>query len=174
MQVSLDADVNEAKRVKLGQMETYMGFRTQLPKPTQEDAHLRHILRFYTARSFAKSGYDNVFVLPEVALNGEQIEIDVAATDDDKQTLLAICETESVTQRTFEQLELLKNAENTSVVVIYSQYGSHNDLPETFREEFESKKFQLVAVVPPPFDDVYEYDIWMFETTFRNVLEELT
>src|SRR5690606_26653980 len=79
MHLQLDADQNTGRRVDLSRVETYVDFRTQLPKPTREDAHLRHILRFYTARSFAKSGYDDVYVLPDVTLNGPNLDVAVMA-----------------------------------------------------------------------------------------------
>lgn len=172
MHLQLDAEQNQGRRVDLSRVETYVEFRTQLPKPTHEDAHLRHILRFYTARSFAKSGYENVYVRPDVSLNGQKVEIDVVAVDDAKQTMLAICEPDSITQETLDRLALLKEVEDAGVVIIYSRFGKDRKVVETFQPQFDAKKFRLVAVVPPPFDDVYEYDIWMFETTFRNILEE--
>lgn len=172
MQLQLDAEQNLDRRVDLSKVETYVDFRTQLPKPTKEDTHLRHILRFYTARSFAKSGYENIYVLPDVSVDGQQVEIDVMATGDEKRTMLAICEPDSITPETLDKLSLLKGVEETGVVIIYSRFGKDRNVVETFKPEFDAKKFRLVAVVPPPFDDVYEYDIWMFETTFRNILED--
>ena len=170
MHLQLDADQNTGRRVDLSRVETYVDFRTQLPKPTREDAHLRHILRFYTARSFAKSGYDDVYVLPDVTLNGQNLDVDVMAVSDSRQTMLAICEPDSITQETLDKLSLLAEVEDAGVVIVYSRFGKDRGVAETFKPQFDAKKFRLVAVVPPPFDDAYEYDIWMFETTFRNVL----
>lgn len=171
MLVELDAGANAARTITLEQMETYMMFRTMLPKPTHEEAHLRHILRFYIARSFAKGSYDAVYILPELTLDGEPLSVDVAATDGD-QVMVAICEPESITPDTIKRLERLESAENAQAIVVYSQYGSDAGIADRFSDTFASRKFRLTAVVPPPFDDVYEYDIWMFETTFRNVLED--
>lgn len=172
MQLQLDAEQNRDRQVDLSRVETYVDFRTQLPKPSKEDAHLRHILRFYTARSFAKGGYEHVYVLPAVSLDGQPVELDVVATADGKRTMLAVCEPDSVTPETLEKLSRLTDVPEAGVVIIYSRYGKDRGVVEAFKPQFDAKQFRLVAVVPPPFDDVYEYDIWMFETTFRNVLED--
>jgi len=158
-------------KAKPSQTETYMAFRTAIPKPTDEDAHLRHILRFYVVRAMQKRGEENVYVLPQFNIGDETIRVDVAAGDAGKYTL-SICEPGSVTPETEKILDLLKDEEGIEVIIVHSQYGQPGDVMTKFKEQLESKKFQLLAVVPPPFDDVYEYDIWMFETTFRNLLEE--
>jgi len=66
-------------------------------------------------------------------------------------------------------LEKLKDEENIQVLVLHSQYGKPGKVAEKFADQIASKKFRILAVVPPPFDDAYEYDIWMFETTFREL-----
>ena len=157
-------------KVMSGQTETYMAFRSAIPKPADEDAHLRHILRFYLVRAMQKKGEQDVYVLPEINLGGETIRVDVAAGSPGKYTL-SICEPESVTPETEAILEKLKDVEGVEVVIVHSQYGQPGNVMTAFQEQLESKKFHLLAVVPPPFDDVYEYDIWMFETTFRNLFE---
>ena len=171
MRVELGAAENAARAITLPQMETYVMFRTALPKPTSEEAHLRHILRFYVARSFAKGDYEKVYILPHLTVGDEPLTVDVAAIRGSEITV-AICEPESVSPATVDLLEKLHRAENAQAIVVYSQYGSDNGVAEGFKDAFDSRKFRLRAVVPPPFDDVYEYDIWMFETTFRNVLED--
>jgi hypothetical protein len=171
MQVKVDPEANQDKRADLSNMETYVDFRTVIMKPPSEDAHLRHILRFYVARSLANSGYADVYIQPQLEMDGQSLEVDVAAVGEDM-TMLAICETESVTDETIQKLEALKDADQIGVIIVYSQFGDHANVPDRFKEQVDSRKFLLTAVVPPPFDDVYEYDIWMFETTFRNILED--
>jgi len=167
----MELNQDDLVKVKPSQTETYMAFRTAIPKPTDEDAHLRHILRFYVVRAMQKRGEENVYVLPQFNLGDETIRVDVAAGEPGKYTL-SICEPGSVTPETENILDLLKDEEGVEVIVVHSQFGQPGDVMTKFKEQLESKKFQLLAVVPPPFDDVYEYDIWMFETTFRNLLEE--
>jgi hypothetical protein len=157
-------------KVMPGQTETYMAFRSAIPKPANEDAHLRHILRFYLVRAMLKRGEQDVYVLPKLNLEDQSIQVDVAAGSSGKYTL-SICEPESVTPETEAILELLKDVEGIEVVVVHSQYGQPGNVMTAFKDQLESKKYHLLAVVPPPFDDVYEYDIWMFETTFRNLFE---
>lgn len=157
-------------RAMPSQTETYMAFRTAIPKPVDEDAHLRHILRFYIVRAMQKRGEQDVYVLPQLNLADKTIRVDVAAGSPGKYTL-SICEPDSVTPETEEMLDILKDEDGIEVIVVHSQYGQPGTVMTRFKDQLEAKKFQLLAVVPPPFDDVYEYDIWMFETTFRNLFE---
>ena len=166
MEINLEASA----KVMSGQTETYMAFRSAIPKPAVEDAHLRHILRFYIVRAMQKRGEENVYVLPKLTLGEKTIQVDVAAGAADKFTL-SICEPGSVTPETEAILDLLKDLEGIEVIIVNSQYGKPGNVMTKFEEYLESGKFHLLAVVPPPFDDVYEYDIWMFETTFRNLFE---
>lgn len=166
MELKLDAQT----KVRPGQTETYMAFRSAIPKPSNEDAHLRHILRFYMARAMQKRGEQDIYVLPQVSLAEKQLRVDVAAGSPGNYTF-SICEPGSVTAETENILETLKDVEAVNVYIVHSQYGQPGNVMTKFKEQLESKKFHLLAVVPPPFDDVYEYDIWMFETTFRNLFE---
>ncbi|MBM3125465.1 MAG: hypothetical protein FJZ87_10405 [Chloroflexi bacterium] len=167
MEVKLDLQ----SKVTPSQTETYVEFRSAIPKPAYEEVHLRHILRFYIARALQKRDEQDVYILPKVDIAGQSLQVDVASGSHGKYTL-AICEPESVTPETEAILELLKDAEGIDVIVVHSQYGQPGSVMEKFKTQLEKKKFHLLAVVPPPFDDVYEYDIWMFETTFRNLFEE--
>jgi ABC-type branched-subunit amino acid transport system substrate-binding protein len=108
--------------------------------------------------------------LPQLNLADKTIRVDVAAGSPGKYTF-SICEPDSVTPETEEILDILKDEDGIEVIVVHSQYGKPGTVMTQFKDQLESKKFQLLAVVPPPFDDVYEYDIWMFETTFRNLFE---
>jgi len=167
MELRLEAQTN---KVNPGQTETYAVFRSFIPKPADEDAHLRHILRFYMIRAMQKRGEQDVFVFPLLRLAEKTFRVDVAAGSPGKYTL-SICEPDSITPETEEILEILKDVKGVDVIVLHSQYGKPGNVLTKFKEQLESKKIHLLAVVPPPFDDVYEYDIWMFETTFRNVLD---
>ena len=166
MELKLEAQ----NKVSASQTETYTAFRYAVPKPSSEDAHLRHILRFYMARAMLKRGEQDVYILPAVSINGLPVRVDAAAGAGEKYTL-SICEPGSVTAETEAILEILKNVDGVDVFIVHSQYGQPGNVMTAFKDQLESKKFHLLAVVPPPFDDVYEYDIWMFETTFRNLFE---
>ncbi len=157
-------------KVTQAQTETYMAFREAVPKPSAETAHLRHILRFYVARAMLKRGAPEVYILPTAAVDGKSVPIDVASGEPGKYSL-AICEPGSVKPPTEDILQTLSAVEGVDVIVVHSQYGKPGTVMTRFKPQLEAGKFHLLAVVPPPFDDVYEYDIWMFETTFRNLFE---
>lgn len=167
MAINFDAEANESKLIQMARMDTYVNFRTTIPKPPGEDAHLRHILRFYVARALIKRGADEAYVLPEVSVDDEPVFIDVLAKTGDN-LVAAICEPESVTPETEDTLAVLTKKAGIECVVIHSQFGDAGNLPQKFNDEIQANKIQIMAVVPPPFDDVYEYDIWMFETTFNQ------
>jgi len=166
----MELKLESQTRVNTSQTETYVIFRGVVSKPSNEEAHLRHILRFYMARAMQKRGEQEIYVLPQLKLADKTIQVDVAAGSPGKYTL-SICEPDSVTPETEQILELLKNIDGIDVFIVHSQYGQPGNVMTKFKDQLESKKFHLLAVVPPPFDDVYEYDIWMFETTFRNLFE---
>jgi len=169
MEIKLDAQ----NRVTGSETETYVAFRSAIPKPSNEDTHLRHILRFYMARAMQKRRTEKIYILPKLDIGGKKVQVDVAAVSAGKY-IFSICEPESVTPETEDILDTLRNVEGVEVIVVYSQYGQYGNVMNKFKEQFETKKFHLLAVVPPPFDDVYEYDIWMFETTFHNIYEGST
>ena len=160
MAIIIDMDANAEKRIKMERMDTYVNFRTIIRKPPSEDAHLRHILRFYVARALIKRGAEEAYVLPDVSVDEEPVAVDVLAKTDDK-LVVAICEPESVSDESVAILEKLSKQEGVECVVIHSQFGDAGTLPEKLKNEVQSNKIQIMAVVPPPFDDVYEYDIWI-------------
>lgn len=171
MDIKFEREKFEHMRLDPDQIQSYIDYRAQIPKPPGEDAHLRHILRFYIARAFLKTGAEEVYILPEIAVGEQVFKVDVIGFEGNK-TLVAITEPESVTPETESILELLKDQEGVETFIVYSTYGDPGSVPEVYKEQIDSKQFRLMAVVPPPFDDVYEYDIWMFETTFRELYAE--
>lgn len=171
MNLEFNPELFANKKILPNQMDTYVNFRTAIPKPSDEDAHLRHILRFYVARSMNKNDIPDIYVLPELTAGGKPIRLDVLGVKDGRYTA-AICEPASVTPGTEDILEELKDVDDLEVIIVHSQYGNSGNIEEKFGEQIASKKFRVLAVVPPPFDDVYEYDIWMFETTFRDLFAE--
>jgi hypothetical protein len=168
MEINFDPALNAQRKISSRNTETYVLFRSSLPKPGNEDAHLRHILRFYITRSLQKRGEQDIYVLPNLKVGEETIRVDVLAVSAGRY-IAAICEPASITQETEKILETLKGVENVEVIVVHSQFGNSGNVATMFEPQIASKKFNILAVVPPPFDDVYEYDIWMFETTFRQV-----
>lgn len=170
MQIELLTTGLDERRVKPEDTETYVIFRNAIPKPSSEETHIRHILRFYIARAMQKRGLEKIYILPELRIDDQEVQVDVAAETPEGYAL-SICEPESVTPQTKELLKLLTQVDDAEVVVVHSQYGDAGNVMDEFHDAIASKKLRLLAVVPPPFDDVYEYDIWMFETTFRDLFE---
>jgi len=168
MNLRLDLPENRGKAVTQAQLQNYMTFRADFPKPVGEDAHVRHIFRFYVARTLAKSGYTDILIRPVVQVGTHTLDVDVAAAEGNHH-VLALCEPAAVTAETTAKLDVLADAEDTEVIVLYSRHAHPGDVPQRFAQQVASRAFRLMSVVPPPFDDVFEYDIWMFELTFREV-----
>lgn len=167
MNLRIDLPENQGKAVSQEHLQSYLVFRTAFPKPAGEDAHVRHIFRFYAARTLAKDGYEGVLIRPVVEVGTQRVEVDVAAAKGDRR-VVAICEPAAVTADTSARLAVLTEAERSEVIILYSRHADPGDVPQRFAGQVASRTFRLMSVVPPPFDDVFEYDIWMFELTFRE------
>lgn len=171
MELIFDAQMTSAPKVPSDKTESYADFRSAIPRPTDEEEHLRHILRFYIARAMLKEGMEEIYVLPEIQVGEHSFRCDLLAVQPDR-TTLAICEPGSITPDAEELLALLREVDDIEVVIVHSQYGDPGNVAERFGPEIDSGKFRVLAVVPPPFDDTYEYDIWMFDLTFRDLFAE--
>jgi hypothetical protein len=168
MELIFDPQTTSASKVQSDKIDTYVTFREYIPKPPHEEEHIRHILRFYIARAMLKEEMEPIFILPDVHVSGGDLQIDLLGIKNDKISL-AICEPESITETTEDLLEKLKVVDGVEIVVVHSQYGKPGNVESKFAPEIESGKIRVLAVVPPPFDDTYEYDIWMFDLTFRDL-----
>jgi hypothetical protein len=169
MRVNLDLPENAGTAIAVAQLVNYTTFRAAMPKPPGEEAHLRNILRFYVARALSKTACDALLIRPVVCVDDHRVEVDVAAPRG-THVVLAICEPAVVTPATAEKLAILKDVSDVEVVVVHSRFASPGNVQERFKEQFASRMFRLMSVVPPPFDDVLEYDIWMFELTFQEAM----
>ena len=171
MELNFDPQTTTAYKVLPDKIETYVIFREFIPKPPREEEHLRHILRFYIARAMLKQEISEIFILPEIGVSGDTLQVDLLGIKAGKVTL-AICEPESITEETEELLDKLKDVDDVEIVVVHSQYGKPGNVETKFSSQIDSGKIRVLAVVPPPFDDTYEYDIWMFDLTFRDLFAE--
>jgi len=168
MELIFDQENTTALKVNPEKISTYAIFREFIPKPPHEDEHLRHILRFYIARAMLKQEINHIYILPEIQAGDAAVKVDLLGIKDSKVTL-AVCEPESILPETEDLLEQLKGFDDVDIVVVHSQYGKPGNVESKFAEEIDSGKIRILAVVPPPFDDTYEYDIWMFDLTFRDL-----
>ncbi len=171
MELVFDPQTTASYKVKADKIDTYVIFREFIPKPPREEEHLRHILRFYIARAMLKQEINEIFILPEIGVGGNTLQVDLLGIKAGKVTL-AICEPESITEETEELLDKLKDVDDVDIVVVHSQYGKPGNVETKFGSQIDSGKIRVLAVVPPPFDDTYEYDIWMFDLTFRDLFAE--
>jgi hypothetical protein len=115
-----------------------------------------------------KQEINEIFILPEFQVGDNSLQVDLLGIKAGQVTL-AICEPESITPETEDLLEQLKTLDGVDIVVVHSQYGKPGNVESKFAAEIENGKIRVLAVVPPPFDDTYEYDIWMFDLTFRDL-----
>ena len=109
--------------------------------------------------------------MPDACVDGNPLVPDILGVKEGKY-LAAFCDKDSVTSETEAKLETLRGEENVKALVLHSQFGSPGEIPTRFADEITTGRLRLMAVVPPPFDDAYEYDVWIFETTFRDVFAE--
>ena len=171
MELIFDPQTTAALKVQPDKIDSYVVFREAIPKPPQEEEHLRHILRFYIARAMLKQDINEIYILPEIKVGDQTLQVDLLGIKAGNVTL-AICEPESITPATEDLLEQLKDLDGVDTVIVHSQYGKPGDVESKFAQEIEDGKFRILAVVPPPFDDTYEYDIWMFDLTFRDLFAD--
>ncbi len=171
MELNFDPQTTPALKVQPDKIDSYVAFREVIPKPPHEEEHLRHILRFYIARAMLKKDISEIYILPEIKVGDQTLQVDLLGIKDSKVTL-AICEPESITPETEDLLENLKDLDGVDTVIVHSQYGKPGNVETKFAQQIEEGKFRVLAVVPPPFDDTYEYDIWMFDLTFRDLFAE--
>ena len=75
----LEFDPQNAGKQKVQTLntETYMAFRSAIPKPVTEDKHLRHILRFYLTRAMLKQGEEDIYILPKIKVGDHEFVADV-------------------------------------------------------------------------------------------------
>jgi hypothetical protein len=168
MELKFDPQAVAKNKVKEGKTTTYATFRDAIPRPSSENANLRHILRFYISRALQKRGAQDIYILPDIQVGEKSFKVDILAGTNGKYTA-AFCEPGSVTPKTEDLLDVLKDVPDVEVIIVHSQFGNPGNVMSKYSKQLETKQFRLLAVVPPPFDDVYEYDIWMFETTFNDL-----
>jgi len=168
MELKFDPQAIAQRKVQENKTTTYATFRDAISRPSGEDTNLHHILRFYISRALQKRGEQDIYILPELQVGDKSFQVDILAGTTGNYTI-AFCEPGSVTLETENMLEVLKDVQGVEVIIVHSQFGNSGNVMTKFQPQLESKQLRLLAVVPPPFDDVYEYDIWMFETTFNDL-----
>ena len=72
--------------------------------------HLRHIFRLYVARALPKTGWEEIYVLPDACVDGKPLVPDILGLKEGKY-LAAFCDKDSVTPETEAKLEMLRGEE---------------------------------------------------------------
>ncbi|HLJ60606.1 MAG TPA: hypothetical protein VKZ50_12850 [bacterium] len=172
MRVDLDLPENLGAEVTAGATRNYLAFRASSPKPAREADHHRHLLRFYVARTLARSGYHTLLVRPVVRVGQRRLRVDVAARRG-TQVVLALCDhpetTPETTPETLATLSVLTRADHVEVLLVrHATSGIDADLCRRLRAQFALPEFRLVSVALPPFDDPLECDTWIYAETLRE------
>lgn len=151
-------------------LRSYLEFQKISPNsPT--DSHAHNIMRYYVARAFDKNGFQDISVQTEFVdkNTGLSFLFDVAAVDNNNYNYYALCFPGSLTEKDIAVLELLADLEDGKVILVFSNLVSTESLRRKFKLYFENGLFQIKTMVLPPFNDLYEYDIWMFEAIFGDI-----
>lgn len=146
---------------------SYLDMRLAAPKPVDEDRHARHIERFYACRGLRKVGYQELFVLPEVHIDGSALHPDVVARRGEG-AVFVYCAAHSLDEIPRDEIRLLTSEAGPILMLVVSNVLDVERLQDEFRDLVASGRLSIRTLTLPPFDDVLEYDIWMFELTFQE------
>jgi hypothetical protein len=148
-------------------LTSYMQLRLAVPKPVDEDRHARHIQRFYACRGLRRLGYPELFVLPLVTADGRTYHPDVVGRRGDGLEFV-YCAAGSLDEIPLEEIRDLTAESGPMVMLVVANVLDVDRLSEDFRDLVGAGRVSIRTMTLPPFDDVLEYDIWMFELTFQE------
>lgn len=146
---------------------SYLLMRTVAPKPPDEDRHARHIQRFYACRGLRRLGYPELFVLPEVRADDTPLHPDVVARRGDGMVFV-YCAALSLDEIPRDEIRLITAEAGPMLMLVVANVLDVDRMSEEFRDLVSSGRMSIRTMTLPPFDDVLEYDIWMFELTFQE------
>jgi hypothetical protein len=149
-------------------LKSYLEFQKISPNSSTE-SHARNIMRYYVARAFDKNGFLDISVQTEFVDKNTGISFLFDVTAVDNYNYYALCFPGSLTEKDIAMLVLLTELENDKVILVFSNLISTESLRKKFSLYFENGLFQIKTMVLPPFDNLYEYDIWMFEAIFGDI-----
>ena len=150
-----------------GDLGSYMEMRQAAPKPVDEERHARHIQRFYACRGLHRSGYHELFVLPTVTADGRAYHPDVVGRRGEG-IVFVYCAATSLDEIPRDELAGLTIQAGPMVMLVVANVLDVDRLAEEYRDLVAAGRLSLRTMTLPPFDDVLEYDIWMFELTFQE------
>ena len=148
---------------------SYLAMRLAVPKPVSEDRHARHIQRFYACRGLHRAGYTELFVLPGVTAGTRRFQPDVVGRRPGGLEFV-YCAADSLAQVPVDEIRELTADDGPTVMVVAANVLDIDRLQEELRDEVARNRVSVRTMTLPPFDDVLEYDIWMFELTFQEAV----
>jgi hypothetical protein len=149
-------------------LKSYLEFQKISPNSPTE-SHARNIMRYYVARAFDKNGFLDISVQTEFVDKNAGLSFLFDVTAVDNYNYYALCFPGSLTEKDIAMLVLLTELEDDKVILVFSNLVSTESLRKKFNLYFENGLFQIKTMVLPPFNDLYEYDIWMFEAIFGDI-----
>jgi hypothetical protein len=152
-----------------GDLASYMELRQAVPKPVSEDRHARHIQRFYACRGLRRAGYPELFILPEVTAAERRFRPDVVGRRGDGLEFV-YCAAQSLEEIPLEEIRVLTAEAGPMVMLVVANVLDVDRLTDDLRDVVASGRVAIRTMTLPPFDDVLEYDIWMFELTFQEAV----
>lgn len=152
-----------------GDLISYVVMRQAAPKPPSEDRHVRHIQRFYACRGLRRSGYSELFVLPDVTDGERRYHPDVVGRRGEGLEFV-YCAASTLDEIPRAEIRELTAEAGPMVMLVVANVLDVDRLQEEFADLVAASRLSIRTMTLPPFDDVLEYDIWMFELTFREAV----
>lgn len=150
-----------------GDLTSYLQMRQAAAKPVDEERHARHIQRFYACRGLSRMGYGELFVLPSVSSAGGPFHPDVVGRRGDG-LMFVYCAAHSLDEIPLDEIRALTAEAGPMLMLVVANVLDVDRLQAEFHDLESSGRMSIRTMTLPPFDDVLEYDIWMFELTFQE------
>jgi len=122
----------------------YMAFRNAFgSEPGENELHM--LEKFQAARSMIQRGLHDTFVsatLRTIPETNRRLDVDVCGIDRDNLNLV-FCETGPVRENLLQSLELVEDAENANVILLFPSRIDTGEIADRFPEAVESGKFDV-------------------------------
>ncbi len=159
----------EGRPLAESDLASYTQMRACVEKPPGEERHFRHIQRYYACRGLRKVGYPEVLVLPAVTRDdGVAYHPDVVARRGEG-LVFAYCAAGSLAELPREEIARLTSEAGPVVLLVVAGTLDVPALQREYHDLVEAGRVSIRTMPLPPFEQVLEYDIWMFELAFQDV-----
>jgi DNA-binding transcriptional ArsR family regulator len=125
-------------------MLDYMAFREAFSSETDEN-ELHMLEKFHAARSMIQRGLQETFVsvtLRTIPETERDLDVDVCGIDRDNMNLV-FCETGPVNENLLQSLELVEDAENANVILLFPSRIDTSEIADRFPEAVGSGKIEI-------------------------------